>query len=76
MQNYAGRLLESSPSSTDVFYKVFEECVECENPTEGFWNFLWFCDGFFQDIAQMRRMSDECLRIESSQRWDDFEDFL
>lgn len=73
---YAWKLLESTPSSSDNFYKAFEECVEYENATEGFWNFLWFCDNFFQDIAGMRRLSDTYLRIESSDRWDRFEDFL
>lgn len=73
---YAWKLLISTPSSTDNLYKAFEECVEHENAIEGFWNFLWFCDNFFQDIASMRWLWDAYLRIESSERWDKFEDFL
>lgn len=73
---HVGILPETNSISTDEFYKVFEECVECENTTEGFWIFLWFCDGFFQDIAHTRRMTDAYLRIESSDRSDKFTYFL
>lgn len=74
--NYADRLLESTPTSIDEYYKIFEECIEVENETEWLSAFLAFSDLYFWYVAKLRRLEWIYEKIEQSPAWEKFEKFL